>query len=301
MSTPTLEIRPSSNRPFIVAVSLSVLTHVVVIALVRFEPPDPRTLFNRLPMEVVLVNARAKTVPVKPDVLAQANLDGGGNTDRLNERIKTPLPAQDVVSPSHELMQASKRVTEQETRLRKLLEASREGAKLIAEAQKPKPSPNDNPLETDALRKQASEIARMEGEIARELSAYQSRPRKAFVGARARGVVEARYVDDWRIKVERIGTLNYPTSGRGERLSGKLLITVEIHADGAIGAISIDHSSGNPELDAAAKRILKMAAPFPALPRGILDAQGKPADILSITRAWTFARGDLQSSAATSQ
>ncbi|WP_460535245.1 cell envelope integrity TolA family protein [Chitinimonas naiadis] len=292
MSVDTLETPQPPNKLFTATVGLSLLVHIVVITLVHFSPPDPRTLFNRAPLEIVLVNARSKTAPTKADVLAQANLDGGGNTDELNRRIKTPLPPQQVENPTPELQQAAKRQVEQEARLRKLLDQVQNSPKLSADSAKSNPTPADTQLDLNALRQQATEIDRKEGEIARELAAYQTRPRKAFVGARAKGVVEARYVDDWRIKVERIGTLNYPTDGRGKRLSGKLLITVEIKADGSLGAVTIDRSSGNHELDEAAKRILRMAAPFPVLPRGILDDTGKPADILSITRAWTFARGD---------
>lgn len=292
MSVDTLETPRPRNQLFTLAVGLSLLVHVVSIGLVHFSPPDPRTLFNRAPLEIVLVNARSKTAPTKADVLAQANLDGGGNTDEANRRIKTPLPAQQVENPSPELTQAAKRQEEQEARLRKLLDQVQNAPKLSAEAARNNPTPSNTPLDLNALRQQASEIDRKEGEIARELAAYQTRPRKAFVGARAKGVVEARYVDDWRIKVERIGTLNYPTDGRGQRLSGKLLITVEIKSDGSLGAVTIDRSSGNRDLDEAAKRILRMAAPFPVLPQGILDDTGKPADILSITRAWTFSRSD---------
>ncbi|QDQ26972.1 TonB family protein [Chitinimonas arctica] len=292
MSVDTLEPAQPDNKIFMTTVGLSVLAHFLLIGAVRFSPPDPRTLFNRASLEIVLVNAQSKTAPAKADVLAQANLDGGGNTDEADRRIKTPLPAEQVENPSPELEQASKRQVEQETQLRKLLGNLQQAPKLSADAVKQSPSPSDAVLDLDTLRHQASEIDRKEGEIARELQAYQSRPRKAFVGARAKGVVEARYVDAWRIKIERIGNLNYPTNGQGKRLYGKLLITVEIRSDGSLHNVTIDRSSGDKELDEAARRILRMSAPFSTLPKGILDGTGKPADILSITRAWSFTRSD---------
>src|SRR6202171_6180823 len=43
-------------------------------------------------MDVVLVNSKSATRPDKADALAQANLDGGGNTDQ-KLRASTPLPA----------------------------------------------------------------------------------------------------------------------------------------------------------------------------------------------------------------
>lgn len=284
---------PPDNRLFSVTVGLSLLLHVVFIYLVHFGPVDPRTLFNRAPLDIVLVNAHSARAPTKAEQLAQANLDGGGNTDTANRHIKTPLPAQQTDANSQELTFAAQQVKDQEERQRRLLSELDSAPKLPTDTHA-NPQPADSKLNMDALKRQAAEIARQQGEIAREIEAYQSKPHKAFVGARTKGVVEAHYVDAWRIKIERIGTLNYPMDGRGQRLSGKLLVTVEIRADGSLASVEINHSSGNPALDEAALRIVRQSAPFPPLPSGILDETGKPADILAITRAWTFSRGDNQ-------
>lgn len=282
---------PPDNRLFATMVAASLAAHVLLIGIVRFGPVDPRTLFNRAPLDIILVNAHSPRQPLKADQLAQANLDGGGNTDEANRHIKTPLPSQQVVDAQQELSQASQKVVEAEARQRRLLSNLHDAPSLSADAAHLLPQPADTGLNIDAIKRQASEIARLEGEIARENEAYQSKPHKAFVGARTKGVVEAHYVDAWRLKIERIGTLNYPADGRGQRLSGKLLVTVEIRADGTLGSVEINRSSGNPALDEAAVRIVRQSAPFPPLPQGIRDETGKPADILAITRAWTFARG----------
>src|SRR5690606_34909331 len=74
-----------------VALLLSLVVHAAVLALVGVERPariDP----SELPLIVDLVNARTEQAPKKPDILAQANLDGGGNTD-AERRAKSPLPA----------------------------------------------------------------------------------------------------------------------------------------------------------------------------------------------------------------
>ncbi|MEH6462072.1 hypothetical protein [Chitinimonas sp. JJ19] len=296
MHVDTLNPDQPNNRLFSMTVGFSLLAHVVVIGLVHFTPPDPRTLFNRAPLEIVLVNARSKNAPAKADVLAQANLDGGGNTDEANRRIKTPLPAQQVLQPSNELVHATRQQQEQEERLRKLLAQAQMAHSLSAEAVlRPSPVPSTSKQETEALNKQASEIARREGEIAREIAAYQSRPRMAYVAGRSKAVAEARYVDDWRTVVERVGNENFPTSAGGKRLYGRLLVTVEINRDGSLRNVTFDNCrtcNNDPALQKAAARILARSAPFPGLPRGILDRQGAPADILSITRSWTFSRGD---------
>ena len=76
---------------FTVAIWLSVLVHGVILSI-KFEP-ELRKLADKLPsLDVVLVNAKTKTAPDKAELLAQANLDRGGNTDE-NRKLKTALPA----------------------------------------------------------------------------------------------------------------------------------------------------------------------------------------------------------------
>jgi protein TonB len=59
---------------------------------------------------------------------------------------------------------------------------------------------------------------------------------------------------------------------------------VGIKADGSIYSIRINKSSGNPALDEAAQRIVRMSAPFAPLPTELL----KELDVLVITRVWKF-------------
>ena len=67
------------------------LLHLVVL-VIHFSPFDLREFDDKgPPLEVALVNAKSAAKPAKADMLAQANLDGGGNTDE-DRRAKTPLP-----------------------------------------------------------------------------------------------------------------------------------------------------------------------------------------------------------------
>ena len=61
------------------------------------------------------------------------------------------------------------------------------------------------------------EAMRLEAQIAKDMDAYQKRPKRRFVGARAEEYRFARYVEDWRLKVERIGNLNYPEAARQQQ------------------------------------------------------------------------------------
>ena len=74
-----------------VAIVASVAFHVAFIMGLGFRMPHFRSDAPHNVMDVVLVNARSAARPEKADALAQANLDGGGNTDQ-KLRAATPFP-----------------------------------------------------------------------------------------------------------------------------------------------------------------------------------------------------------------
>ena len=123
--------------------------------------------------------------------------------------------------------------------------------------------------------------------IDRHTRSYQQRPVKRFIGASTREYRFAQYEEDWRTKIERVGTLNYPAEARG-KLYGTLRLTVTIRPDGTVEAVDLERSSGLKVLDQAAYRIVQMAAPFARFPESIR----KDTDLLVITRTWFFDRGD---------
>lgn len=124
------------------------------------------------------------------------------------------------------------------------------------------------------------------GRIEAEVSEYQQRPRRVFVGARAEEYVFARYIEDWRLKVERVGNLNYPEAARRQKIYGNLMLSVEIAADGRLIKVEVERSSGSRILDAAAVHIVEISAPYPAFN----EAMRTKADILVINRVWSFTR-----------
>jgi protein TonB len=277
--------------PLAIGIAISILVHAFVLAI-NFAPDlKPRQKARDQALEVVLVNARSRQKPVDPQALAQANLDGGGNTDQ-DRRATTPLPASRRDQTGEQLVSTQKRVQELEALQQKLLAEARATIQLPEEQRKveqPEPTPQPVSAPTGAdLAARAMAMARMEAEIARTVDDYNKRPRKKFVGARTQEYRFAQYIEDWRQKVERIGNLNYPSAARG-RLYGNLTLTVEIRADGEIEQIILSRSSGEPLLDDAAIRIVRMAAPYAAFPPDIR----RDFEILSITRTWTFSQGDL--------
>ncbi|WP_461571945.1 TonB family protein [Thiobacillus sp.] len=262
------------------ALLASAAVHGMVLST-QFVQINPRLFEDpSLPMEVVLVNAKSADSPLNPDALAQVNLAGGGNTDE-DRRLKSPLPASPKTQTGNEEEVLQARVTELEQRAKVLLSQLKPDAQL----QERPPEPI---ADASQLRQQAREMAQLQASISQQWDDYQKRPKRAFVGANVREYAFARYVEDWVTKVERVGNVNYPEAARRQGIYGSLRLTVSIYADGRIETVEVDRSSGSKILDTAAIRIVELAAPFAPFP----DDMRKKADILSITRTWTFTRSD---------
>ena len=112
--------RGAFNRSFQVSLAASILLHMLVIGLVTFTLPDKNSVTNNQPLEVVLVNAKSKTKPLKAQALAQHNLDGGGNTD-ADRRAKSPLPVLRNDPRSSDVAVAQKRVEQLEQEVRQMM------------------------------------------------------------------------------------------------------------------------------------------------------------------------------------
>lgn len=274
-----------SRRGFTLALIASLAFHAILLSI-HFKLPDRLERVTRETLEVVLVNAKSARKPDKAQARAQANLDGGGNTDE-NRRAKTPLPPSRQEQPGDSLMEAQRRVQELEAQQQKLLAQAKSKKAVQAEARRSEVQPEQASVRGADLAQSALAIARMEAQIERQIEEYNKRPRKKFIGARTEEYVAAQYLEDWRQKVERIGNLNYPEAAKG-KLYGNLLLYVEIKADGSLERVEVQRSSGHKILDEAALRIVRMAAPY-----GSFSSELKrQTDIVAFARTWVFTRSD---------
>jgi protein TonB len=279
----------SVSGPLTVALALSLVFHSVLL-LITFQFPDAASAkTSRAPIEVVLVNSKSASRPLRADALAQANLDGGGNTE-ANRRAKTNLPALPDMPADTELVLASKRVQQLEAEAHNLLARLEPDTTVADPYTRPVVPvlPNQVSTLTDLPHDQLA-IARLEAQIAREWEAYQKLPKRKFIGARTHSVPEAEYLDSWRQRIERVGTANFPDEAKRRGVYGTVMVTVAIRADGSVEKIEIDRSSGSPILDIAVEKIVQLAGPFRPFP----GALRKEVEVLHITRNWAFTRSDL--------
>jgi protein TonB len=99
----------------------------------------------------------------------------------------------------------------------------------------------------------------------------------------------AAYLDGWKRRIERVGTVNFPHEARRRRLSGNPVLEVAIRADGRLAEVLVRRSSGHRELDDAAVRIVRLAAPFDPFPSQMRDRY----PLLRFAYEWQFLDGRL--------
>jgi protein TonB len=253
------------NRSMYAAIGFSVLAHAVLLAI-RFVPPDAFRIQPADPgLEVILVNAKHAKAPTKAEALAQANLEGGGNAEA--GRSKSPLPNLHRNETGEALTATERRMAELEDLQKQLLARNRDSTYQSAPlTEKDQPDPKrqgEDKLESTRA------IARAEAELSERIEEQNKRPRKTYITPSTRAVGYAMYYNQMSKRIEDVGTLNFPQK-HGKKLYGELVMMVQVFQDGSIyekeGGLKVMQSSGNRDLDDAAKRIVRRAAPFGRFP-----------------------------------
>jgi protein TonB len=285
----TFTITPETpNDRFMVAVFAAILFHVSVILGLEFEFSIPKEL-KQLPqkLEVTLVHGKTEEKPEEADYLAQMSQKGGGNIEekvRPSSPLANPKPVvkEQGKSPRDQELQIPQQ--QQRTQQRQVLTAQQNTKKSnIKLHQDPEEALDPTPSATQLMMR-SREIARLSAEIKDRQQLYASMPRQKYITANTKEYIYASYEESWRLKVERIGNINYPEGAIRKRLSGTLVVDVAIKHDGSLHDVRIIKSSGSKILDDGAIYIVKLAAPFSPFTPDIR----KETDILHITRAWQF-------------
>ena len=262
---------------------LALLFHALIILGIVFAPED-KIKPRYESMEIVLVQQSSE--PAKEaDVLAQANLRGGGDvSEKFTPASPLPfLPPEDqteVAAPVETEITEPGPAPAQEVVEHLAVKVEKTSAALEESPVKPEPNhPSASELLSNSLR-----MAALISEVKRKLATKAKRPKRTFISASTREYKYAAYMEAWRAKVERVGNLNYPEEARKRKISGQLVLDVALNPDGKINQITVRRSSGHKVLDDAAIRIVELAAPYAPFPEAIRAE----TDVLHITRTWQF-------------
>lgn len=276
---------------FSITLGAAVVLHAIILLGFSFEAE--LRLKDKMPeaprLDVTMVNTTSTVRPKAPDYLAQADQEGGGNTQEKVRPQSPPEAAPDVLPSPGNAMQThipTEKATPPQPDEESVLTINRSKTKVSVADKQPEAR---TPLPSAAeLARKSLDLARLDAELSDALRVYTKKPREKLLVPNTMTHVEAAYLDRWQKKVEVVGNMNYPEKAKATNISGDLLLMVSINRDGSINDIQLLRSSGHPTLDDAARRIVKLAAPYPPLPEDIL----RETDILKIPRVWKFTSGN---------
>jgi protein TonB len=287
---PSAGVQPADRLGF--TLFIAAVLHAALILGLGFTLAEPSQISKTL--EITLSTFKSQEKPKEADFLAQDNQQGSGTLEHKaapktteqalfqDSEVKRVTPPAAPQQPAAQ-QQAPKAAVATRTPQQQKTPVKREEAK---------PAPPTRPAPVFDSAQLSSEIASLEAELAMEVQQYAKRPKIHRINAastmRDKG---AWYKDEWRKKVERVGNLNYPDDARRQGVYGNLRLLVSINRDGTLYEVQVLESSGQPLLDQAALRIVRLAAPFAPFTGDLADV-----DRLEIIRTWRFERGDRLSS-----
>lgn len=280
---------PPANDRMLTTIFVAAVLHAIIILGVTFSATQGAASDDAAGgLEVVLVNDRAPAAAENPNAhyLSQRTQKGSGNTLK-NERAKIPksslMPVDRLGLPSGdglESVQAGTDVGDEE-----MVSTSKPSQKILYFASATSAT---EAAQLPLLLEKRPDLAMTSNDDGVELRMRGEAQRGLWIAADTRESDVAVYLDSWRRKVERVGTINFPSVARRDKLSGTPVIEVTISAAGKLLDAQIKRSSGHAEIDEAAMRILKMAAPYDPF-SGDLAAKH---DEIRIAYEWQFLGGD---------
>jgi protein TonB len=284
-----MELRTRTDRPedrLATAIFIAALVHGLVILGLRFgAPPVPDLPLPTL--EVLLVPDGAEE-PDNPDAgyIAQRNQHGSG-TARDQKRTSLPESSASLIEHSGE---AGGRSLEQEAT------SAQAGDVQLLSSHSLRPahtkSGEETPHTAEAIPLDARPLAQIgaNAEAADEDLYLRGDPAADDrLLADTRESMIAGYLDSWKRRVERVGTINFPDAARRRGMSGNPVLEVAIRADGRLEQVLIRRGSGHRELDNAALRIVRLASPFDPFPPAMRARYPE----LRFAYEWQFLNGQL--------
>jgi protein TonB len=282
---------PPAQDRMLTTCFLAALLHAIVILGITFGAASGSSSDDAAAgLEVVLVNDRAPSVAENRNAryLSQRTQSGSGTTLK-GERTLIPnsspmaldrvgMPNGDGLAP----VQAGNDVGDEQ------MVATRSASRRImyfASSSEAKEA-SQLPL----LLEKRPDLAMTPNDDGVELRMRGESKNSLWIAADTRESDVAVYLDSWRRKVERVGTMNFPDVARRKKLSGTPVIEVTIGADGKLLNASVRRTSGHAEIDEAALRILKLAAPYDRFPSELIAKH----DEIRIAYEWQFLGGTSQ-------
>lgn len=249
---------------------VAALAHGVLILGITFTSPAPPPESAALPsLKVTLVVDTGRLdEPADAEWLAQASQIGGGSpTEGLRPTTTLSADSPQTLPGDPAAFDAiDGRPREAAAVAREILTRGASARQITAAPKATETINAEQETRAALLDRTAAETLALEIDDVAALPAHDT---EAASAPSTRESILAAYLDTWRRRVERVGTLNFPATLRARDGIGRPLLEVAIGVDGVLTDIVVRRSSGDGALDQAALTILRLAAPFDPLPAEI--------------------------------
>lgn len=285
----------SSTERLVTTLFFAVLVHGIIILGITFSGEEPPSDTGST-LEITLVQTSRSEIPDEADYLANQSQRGTGNTEE-NVRPESAMSSPDKIAlegvpdandienrlaeqggaEEPDTLEDDLTRTEAEEQLLTSSESSRQAP---SEAQAP--AHTQERLLVARLMTPGLDITEPVNETSQRPRAHSDAPREKFIAVNTRESVYAKYLDNWRRRIEAVGNADYPQSLRDKQ--GSLIMEVALNADGTIRDLVVKRRSPFPAMDAAALDILRSASPFPPF----TAAMREETDVLRFVYEWRF-------------
>jgi protein TonB len=285
----TIQPKVTDQDRFGMTFFLATIFHGMVILGVTFSVSPLADSKTAPALDIILVQTKSPDEVKDADFLAQVSQKGGGNAEqkaRPRELFSAPTLSDKPGIAKHSSLQQQQKQKQNE----QLALLTRDHAEYTIHTEKDPAKAEDKTTVDKTTASQNTQTAKLAAEISNTIEQQASIERTKYLNSSTREFTPAKYMRQWIDRVERVGNLNYPDQARRNKLSGTLILDVVINADGELIKTDLRQSSGHQILDDAAKRIVKLAAPYSAFPKK-LRAE---TDVIHITRSWEFLNSGLR-------
>jgi protein TonB len=278
----------SGPRPdnFATMLFVAALFHSILILGVSFTAGKGDSSFSEATsVEVVLLTREYEKRPDSTDAeyIAQQNLVGSGNTTEDDELKVAYGRNANPVMPGPEREGAEREMQQS---------AGQSGAGQLLYAHTP-----DGGVRARSDQKQNTEQSNLRTGMPGTANTVEilaapdmetvlkgAKPRQLVISANTRESRIAAYLDSWKRRVERVGTMNFPRGLLNQPDIRDPVLQVSIAASGKLTEVIILVGSGNNKLDMAAIDILRRASPFDPFPEYLRNDY----DALKFSYEWRF-------------
>ncbi len=250
---------------------LAALIHGILIIGVTFNAAITDDFANAISLDVTIVADPDQQIdrPDEAAYLAQASQEGGGNTEdsvRPAAPLQSALPVDNQGREDGTALQDS--IAHERSADEVLASENRSDRQAVID---PRTDPQQRDSVAIAMEAGAEVTLPLPQEADANMLISDSQPKDLIISADTRESVAAAYLDNWKRRVEAVGTAYLKELGDIGTATRSPTLMVVIDPSGNLVDAMIRRSSGSTVHDLATLDILKRSSPFNAFPPEMLE------------------------------